>query len=103
MVVSAFRTNGRDISFQWGWSEPFTYNDWLFVSKLNGREEFSDECNYDTRHCNPLYSDGGETGWSNLNPGRHTIQVEGCDLRSWPGGHTCRQSWTLPLDIWLPS
>lgn len=99
MVASAFKLNGRDVYFQWGWSNPFHYNDWLFNSKYEGSEEFADECHADKRHCNPLYNNGGEIGWGNLRAGKHSIQVEGCDLGS---SHTCRQGWTLPLDIWLP-
>jgi hypothetical protein len=100
MIASAFRMNGHDLYFQWGWSEPFTYNDWLFHAKRDGQEAFQDECNTDKRHCNPLYSDGGEIGWSALGPGNYTIQVEGCDLR-W-SGHYCHQGWTLSVPLRLP-
>ncbi|MEU4490041.1 hypothetical protein AB0H94_35070 [Streptomyces purpurascens] len=101
MVVSARRygTPQQGFLFHWGPSDPYNYDAWLTRVTYNGNLLFQKECT-----AGVWGSGCGRTIGGLYVPyagkGHYRIITEGCDV-SWTGSHTCRQGWTIPVDIFL--
>ncbi|GAB3970531.1 hypothetical protein GCM10029978_044030 [Actinoallomurus acanthiterrae] len=100
MVVSAYRTLGSIVHFDWGSSDPFHYVDWLVNIRRDGQDINGDqECGGAVGTLQMCPEQSGSVFWTGLRPGQYRIVVEGCDLNA--GSHQCRQGWTLPVYISL--
>ncbi len=108
MIISGYRGKYWDdqgehflMSFYWNTSHPFDYEKWLI------RLDRDDNANLGQWECvvgpfNPCSpTSGGAVYGKDLSLPGHSYQfrVEGCDY-SWPGGHDCPRSWTIPVWIW---
>ncbi|BBA96254.1 hypothetical protein RVR_1465 [Actinacidiphila reveromycinica] len=100
MVVSGLRYPGG-IYFQFGPSDPFNYDAWLVRISQEGGGTFQPECSSGSNDGQGNYCDrsNGAVHLGTTSTGHWQIITEGCDV-SWTGSHTCRQSWTIPVDIW---
>jgi hypothetical protein len=97
MIVSGMKYTYWDdygahtgIYFAFGPSDPYNYDAWLIRTYFNGGYAGQAEC-----RCNRTT---GGYNWGNVGPGHYQFIVEGCDV-DWTGSHTCRQGWTLPVDL----
>jgi hypothetical protein len=97
MVVSGMKAAGG-IWFRWGFSDPFNYDAWLLRGTHDGVTDTQFECsagqNFYDGYCTRT------SGGKNIalgGPGHYQIIVEGCDVGL---SHTCRQGWTIPVDLW---
>jgi hypothetical protein len=81
------------IYFQFGVSDN-NYDSWLIRADYNGRNVAQVECwtNY------PCGRTAGGWTFAPVSFGHYSFITEGCDVS---GGHTCRQGWTLPVDIYV--
>jgi hypothetical protein len=85
------------ITFQFGQSDPFNYDSWLIRLDRNGVNLGQWECGPGVTVISTCGRTGGFFGWAPVGPGHYRIIIEGCDVGG--GGHTCRQGWTIPVDL----
>jgi hypothetical protein len=100
MVVSGLRY-AYGIYFQFGPSDPFNYDSWLIRITQVGGGTTQLECGAGSNDGLGNYCDrsNGADHLGTANTGHYQIITEGCDI-SWTGSHTCRQGWTIPVDIY---
>jgi hypothetical protein len=98
MVVSGMKYAGG-IWYRFGFSDPFNYDSWLLRITHNGVTAPQLECyagsNSFGGYCTRT---SGGVNFALAGPGHYQIIVEGCDV-SGTGSHTCRQGWTIPVDL----